>query len=82
MSNFPVQPTPAMATLTAQHPPKNIKPSRIGRVAVSSWQTPDTAKQLRILAAEQETTQSASLRDRMHARGSHSESVVRRIRFE
>lgn len=35
---------------------KAVKPSRVGRVQFSSWQTPETVRQLKILAAEQETT--------------------------
>jgi len=35
---------------------KSDKPSRVGRVAFASWQTVDTVRQLRILAAEQGTT--------------------------
>jgi len=35
---------------------KSDKPSRAGRVAFASWQTVETVRQLRILAAEQGTT--------------------------
>jgi hypothetical protein len=38
---------------------KTQKPSRIGKVQISSWQTPEAVRQLRILAAEQGTSMQA-----------------------
>ena len=38
---------------------KNIKPSRVVRTQISTWQTPEAARQLRIMAAEEETTSQA-----------------------
>jgi hypothetical protein len=45
---------------------KAVKPSRVGRVAVSSWQTPETARQLRILAAEEGSTQQALMAEALN----------------
>lgn len=38
---------------------KLVKPSRVGRRQVSTWMLPDAARQLRMLAAEQEKSQQA-----------------------
>lgn len=38
---------------------KNIKPSRVGRAQISTWQAPQAIRQLRIMAAEEETTSQA-----------------------
>lgn len=35
---------------------RDVKPSRIGRAQLSSYQAPEAVRQLKILAAEQETT--------------------------
>ena len=35
---------------------KAVKPSRVGRVQLSSYQAPEAARQLKILAAEQGST--------------------------
>jgi hypothetical protein len=47
--------------LTADwYPPK---PSRVGKVQLSTWQTPEAVRQLRILAAEESTTIQALMAD-------------------
>lgn len=42
---------------------KNQKPSRVGKVQLSTWQTPEAVRQLRILAAEESTTIQALMAD-------------------
>lgn len=38
---------------------KDTKPSRVGRAQISTWQVPEAVRQLRIMAAEEETTSQA-----------------------
>ena len=38
---------------------KNIKPLRMGRAQISTWQTPKAVRELRIMAAEEGTTSQA-----------------------
>jgi hypothetical protein len=45
-----------MARTSRSAPAKYVKPSRVGRAQLSSWQTPETVRQLKILAAEENTT--------------------------
>jgi hypothetical protein len=45
---------------------KNVKPSRVGLVQIATWQTPAAAKQLRILAAEEGTTQQALIAEALN----------------
>lgn len=46
--------------------PKNIKPSRVGRSQISTWQTPEAVRQLRIMAAEEETTSQALIAEALN----------------
>jgi hypothetical protein len=45
---------------------KDIAPSRIGRSQMSTWQTPEAVKQLRIMAAEEETTSQALIAEALN----------------
>lgn len=43
-----------------------MKPSRVDRVQLSSWQVPDAVRQLRILAAEEGTSMQALVADALN----------------
>lgn len=45
---------------------KNIKPSRASRSQISTWQTPEAVRQLRIMAAEEETTSQALIAEALN----------------
>jgi hypothetical protein len=46
--------------------PKNVKPSRVGRVALASYQAPQAVRQLKILAAEEGTTLQALMAEALN----------------
>jgi len=46
---------------------KNQKPSRVGKVQISSWQTPEAVRQLRILAAEEGTSMQALMAEGLNS---------------
>ena len=50
----------------APSPKSALKPSRVGRVQLSSWQVPDAVRQLRILAAEEGTSMQALMADALN----------------
>lgn len=45
---------------------KNLKPSRVGRAQISTWQTPEAVRQLRIMAAEEGTTSQALIAEALN----------------
>jgi hypothetical protein len=52
---------------TAPQSPKSVPPSRNGKVAINSWHDPAVATQLKMLAAEQRTTQQKLIEDGLNA---------------